>query len=187
MPAFMIRRGRGCVANRNEAGVTIEHINDLSIVSLKVSKKSLEEALRQLQLAPPLAATGEDPRCLWLGPDRWLLVSASATPDSIIASCNESLAGFLHNAVDYSAGLVAHRISGPNAQRLLASGSGVDFRSEEFPVGTCCRTNFAQVAAIVDANVPDQFDLYVDRSYAGYIKDWLCDTSRIIANAVSNS
>ena len=175
------------MANRNEGGVTIERINDLSIVSLKVSKQSLEEALQQLQLAPPLAATGKDPRCLWLGPDRWLWVSVSATPDSIIASCNKSLSGFLHNAVDYSAGLVVHRISGPNARCLLASGSGVDFRSEEFPVGTCCRTNFAQVAAIVHAHLPDQFEVYVDRSYAGYINDWLCDTSRIIANAVSNS
>lgn len=183
MPAFMIRMRSACVAENRNSGVSIERIENLSIVSLKVSGKSLESARDRLQLALPLSAAGGDPRSLWLGPDQWLLVSNSMTPDSIVGNCKETLAEILHNAVDYSAGLVVLRIIGPNAGALLATGSGIDFRPEKFPIRTCCRTRLAQVAAVIVAETPEQFDVYVDRSYATYLIDWLTDASSIAAHA----
>ena len=167
------------MVDQHNKGVSIERIEDLSIVSLKVSGKSLESARDRLQLASPLSAAGEDPRSLWLGPDRWLLVSNSTAPDSIVKHCNETLAEILHNAVDYSAGLVALRIAGPNAGQILATGSGFDFRPGKFLVGTCCRTRLAQIAAVIVAETPEQFDIYVDRSYGTYLDAWLGDASSL--------
>ncbi len=161
----------------NEA--TIERIDELSVVSLKVSRKSLDDAQQKMQLAPPLRAAGTELTSLWLGPDRWLLVSESKTADEMIRHCNESLGDVLHNAVDYSAGLAIFRIFGLYAGQILASGSGVDFRPAEFPMGTCCRTRLAQVAAVVVAKGNGQFDVYVDRSYRTYMNDWLGDASHI--------
>ena len=185
MPAFMIRTGSACVAEQHNSGVSVDRIENLSIVSLKVSSKSLESARNKLQLASPTSVTGSDLRSLWFGPDRWLLVSNAMTPDSIITNCKETLTEILHNAVDYSAGLEVLRIIGPNARQLLVSGSGIDIRPEKFPIGTCCRTRLAQIAAVIAAGTPEQFDVYVDRSYGTYLNDWLTDASSIFAHAAA--
>jgi sarcosine oxidase subunit gamma len=174
------------VADQYDSGVSVERIENLSIVSLKVSRKSLESARNRLQLALPSSAAGGDPRSLWLGPDQWLLVSNSTTPDSIIKNCKEALAEILHSAVDYSAGLTALRIVGPNAGQLLATGSGIDFRPEKFPIHTCCRTRLAQIAAVIVAEAPEQFDIYIDRSYGTYLTDWLTDASSICAHVTAS-
>lgn len=181
----MIRTGDACVPDRKSNEVNIERIENISIVSLKVSRKSSESARNRLQLASSASTAGGDPRSLWLGPDRWLLVSNSTTPDVIVRNCNESLTGILHNTVDYSAGLVVFRIVGQNASQLLASGSGVDFRPGNFPVGACCRTRLAQVAAVIVAEAPKTYDIYVDRSYENYLADWLSESVSIYCSYVN--
>ena len=161
--------------------VSIDRIGNPSIVSLRVSRKMLDGARDNLQLASPSRTSNGDPRSLWIGPDHWLLVSNSMTPASIVSNCKESLGETLYNAVDYSAGLSVLRINGANARELLATGSGLDFRAENFPIVTCSRTRFAQIAAIIVSEGPEQFDIYVDRSYGTYLNDWLADSSSISA------
>jgi sarcosine oxidase subunit gamma len=163
--------------------LSIERVEKLSIVSLKVARDSLEGARDRLRLASPLIITGADPRSLWLGPDHWLLVSNSKTADSIIGHCEETLAEVLHNAVDYSAALAVFRISGPSARQLLAAGSGIDVRPDKFPAGTCCRTFLAQIAAVIVAEDTEQFDILVDRSFGSYLNDWIADVSGVCADA----
>ena len=167
------------MAEQNNSGVNIERIDDLSIVSLKVSSKSIDSAIDGFQLAAPLSANGSDPRSLWIGPDRWLLVSSTMSADLLVKKCEEALADILQNAVDNSAGLAVFRLTGTGARDLLAAGCGIDFRDEKFPVGYCCRTQFAQIAAIIAADGPERFDIYVDRSYEKYLDDWLRDSADI--------
>ncbi len=169
------------MAEQNNSGVRIERIENLSIVSLKVSSKSLDSAIDRLQLAAPISASGSDPRSLWFGPDRWLLVSSSISADLLVKRCEEELDDVLHNAVDNSAGLAVFRLTGPGARDLLAAGCGLDFRTGKFLVGDCCRTQFAQIAAVITAEGPEQFDIYVDRSYEVYLGDWLRDSLSISA------
>ena len=171
----MIRMESACVAEQGNNNVSIDRIGNPSIVSLRVSRKMLDGARDNLQLASPSGTSDGDPRSLWIGPDHWLLVSNSMTPASIVSNCKESFGETLYNALDYSAGLSVLRISGANARELLATGSGLDFRAEEFPIGTCCRTRFAQIAAIVISEGEEQFDIYVDRSYEAYLRAWLMD------------
>jgi len=153
-------------------GVSIEQLENLSIVSLKVSRTSCDVAQERL-------ATASEPKCLWHGPDRCLLVSDSIAADSLLNKCQETLADVLHHAVDNSAGLVLFRLVGPGARDLLAAGCALDFRAGKFPVGTCCRTRLAQIAAVISAEGPEQFDIYVDRSYEAYLAAWLRDSSSI--------
>ena len=167
------------MAEQCNSGVTIERIENLSIVSLKVSRQSTNVAHERLALASPSSATESEPKCLWLGPDRWLFVSDSITADSLVKKCQETLVDVLHNAVDNSAGLAVFRIVGPGARDLLAAGCGLDFRAEKFPVGNCCRTRFAQIAAVIAAELPERFDIYVDRSYEAYLEAWLRDSLSI--------
>jgi len=175
------------VAERGNNGVSIERIENLSIVSLKVSSKSIDSARDKLQLASPISAISNDPRSLWFGPDRWLLVSSSMSAESIVKKCEETLADVLHNAVDNSAGLAVFRIVGPGARDLLAADCGLDFRPEKFPVGMCCRTRLAQIAAVIAAEGPEQFDIYVDCSYEAYLGEWLRDSLSISARAADSS
>jgi len=163
------------VAEQHDSQVSIERLEGLSIVSLKISRNSIDIARDQLA---PVSS-----KCLWFGPDQCLLVSDSITADSLINQCNESLADILHHAVDNSAGLAAFRIVGPGARDLLAAGCGIDFRTEKFPAGSCCRTQFAQVAVIIVAGGTEQFDIFVDRSFENYLGEWLRDSSSISARA----
>ncbi len=171
------------MAEQHNSQVSIERIENLSIVSLKVSSKSLESARNSLQLASPASTSNGDPRSLWFGPDRWLLVSDSKSADSMVAECEKSLADVLHNAVDYSAGLAVFRLTGTGARDLLAAGCGIDVRAEKFPVRSCCRTRFAQIAAVIAAEGSEHFDIYVDRSYEVYLGEWLRDSLNISARA----
>ncbi len=173
------------MAEQHDSGASIERIEDLSIVTLKVSSNSIEDARDRLQLASPLSASGSDPRSIWFGPDRWLLISGSLSADSMVEKCEQALVDVLHNVVDYSAGLAVFRVAGPGARNLLAAGCGIDFRPKKFPVDSCCRTRFAQIAAVIVAEGPEQFDIYVDRSYEVYLNDWLRDSLSISDLAVA--
>ena len=99
----------------------------------------------------------------------------------MVEECEKSLADVLNNAVDYSAGLAVYRLTGTGARDLLAAGCGLDFRDDKFPLGTCCRTRFAQIAAVIVAEGGEHFDIYVDRSYEKYLSDWLSDSLSISA------
>ena len=169
------------MAERHNSDVSIERVENLSIVSLRVSSKLLDDASDRFQLASPQSADGSDPRSLWIGPDRWLIVSSSMSAESLVKKCEESLGDILHNAVDNSAGLAVFRLTGTGARNLLAAGCGIDLRDEKFQVGNCCRTRFAQIAAVITADAPEQFDIYVDRSYENYLGAWLRDSLSISA------
>ncbi len=173
----MIHRESGCVADQAGKEVSIERLEKRTIVSLKVARHSLDIARERLRLAAPLCAAGDDPRSLWLGPDRWLLVSDSMTADAVIASCHEALSGVLHNALDYSAGLATLRLAGGETRQLLATGTGIDLRPVGFVPGSCCRTRLARIAAVIAADASDRFEIYVDRSYETYLTSWLEESS----------
>ena len=161
----------------------IEAAPDRSLVSLRVSRQAADDAVRRLDLAPPLRTAGEDPQSLWLGPDHWLLVGSPQSATAMIERCATGLAGLLHNAVDQSAAYRVLRIEGRGAREVLASGSGLDFREQSFSKGGCRPTRLAQIAAVIVAAGPEAFELYVDRAYAKYLRDWLEDSLAIAYDA----
>ena len=164
--------------------IEIEQTADRPLVSLRVARSAAADAVRRLQLAPPLGAAGEDPQSLWLGPDHWLLASRRQTASNMIERCEADLAGVLHNAVDQSAAFSVLRVAGRDVRDVLASGAALDFRESAFPPGGCRPTRFAQVAAAIVATGTDEFEIYVDRGYGKYLRDWLEDTARIAERAV---
>ena len=97
----------------------------------------------------------------------------------MIDRCNQTLDGITHNAVDYSSGLVVTRVIGPEASQILATGTSIDLRPGKFPVGSCCRTRLGQVAAVIVAEAPEIYGIYIDRSFETYVADWLAESSSI--------
>ncbi|MCY4563939.1 MAG: hypothetical protein OXE40_05575 [Gammaproteobacteria bacterium] len=163
--------------------IRIERAPERALVSLRVSRQAASNAARRLHLAPPLRTAGEDPQSLWLGPDHWLLASPQQTASALIERCETGLGGLLHNAVDLSAAFTVLRLAGGEVRDVLASGAGLDFRGASFPQGGCRPTRFAQVATVIVATGTDEFELYVDRGYDRYLRDWLEDAALIAARA----
>lgn len=167
--------------------IRIGKATDRSVVSLKVSRAAADEAGKRLDLAPPLSSVGEEPQSLWLGPNHWLLVGRQLSAAALIERCRAGLAGLLHNAVDQSAAYAVLRIEGRGAGEVLASGSGLDFRQRHFPLHGCRPTRLAQVPAIVVAIGAEAFELYVDRGYGHYLRDWLEGSLAIAKRAAGHT
>lgn len=163
--------------------IRIERAADRALVSLRVARGAAADAVRRLHLAPPLSAVGDDPQSLWLGPDHWLLASRRQPASAMIERCETELAGVLHNAVDQSAAFSVLRVAGRDVRDVLAAGAALDFRASGFPAGGCRPTRFAQVAVAIVATGTDEFELYVDRGYGKYLRDWLEDTADIAERA----
>ena len=164
--------------------IQIGHAADCALVSLRVARGAAADAVHRLHLAPPLSAVGDDPQSLWLGPDHWLLASRRQTASALIERCEAELADVLHHAVDQSAAFAVLRVAGGDVRDVLAAGAALDFRQAGFPPGGCRPTRFAQVAAVIVATGTDAFEIYVDRGYGRYLRDWLEDTAGIAARAV---
>ena len=167
----------------NRLDMRIAQAAHRTLVSLRVGRRQAEEASRRLHLALPLCAVGEDPQSLWLGPDHWMLASAREAASDMIEHCAATLAGVLHNAVDQSAAFSVLRVAGEGVRDVLASGAALDFRASSFPPGACRPTRFAQVAVVIVGTGPDEFEIYVDRGYGKYLRDWLEDAVLIAERA----
>ncbi len=157
-----------------QAAFELHQISDRSMVRLRVRPAGADAAGRALQL--PLQALrwlGEDPTAHWLGPDQWLFTSDTAPAKDIISHIDSALSNQLYAATDMSSAIVCFALSGPAARTILAMGCGVDMHKSEFRTGQCVRTHFANVALFIVAVENDHFNLYLDRSFARYLRDWL--------------
>ena len=114
-----------------------------------------------------------------LGPAEWLMVVA---PGSLGSTATRDLEHALSlqgvAVVDASHGLAGFALLGPAARELLSMGCGVDFHPAKFPAGRCVRTRLAQVpVVIVHPDHATGYELYVARSHADYLLDWLGDAA----------
>ena len=154
-------------------GFELKQIDDRSIVRLRVRPHGADAAGQALHLPAALRWQGDDPTAYWLGPDRWLLSSDSKPAKDLIDQINSTLAGQLHAATDLSSSYVCLALSGPAARTILAMGCGIDLHASVFTTGQCVSTHFANILLFIVAVKGNHFDLYLDRSYARYLCDWL--------------
>lgn len=157
-----------------QPGFDLRQIDGRSIVRLRVRPRGADAAEKALQL-PQEAFHSQhgDPMAYWIGPDQWLLTSENKPVAEILEHLGGALAGQLYAATNMSSGYACFAISGPAARTVLAMGCGVDMHETAFTTGRCVRTRFAQVPLFIVATGNSDFDLYVDRSYANYLQDWL--------------
>lgn len=163
-----------------------EQCADRTMVMLKVTLGAAAEAAARLHLAPPLLRSRGEVESYWYGPDCWILASDDQAANDLVEICNDALDDVLHSAVDCTSALTIFRLSGSDARDVLASGTGIDLRSNKFKADSCYRTRLAGVTAFIVANGEDKFELMIDRSYAGYLKEWLSDTQSIVKIAAAS-
>jgi heterotetrameric sarcosine oxidase gamma subunit len=147
------------------------------------SDAALQEALMseiELQLPPPQRAIirGEY-SLLWLTPSEWLLELPTGAIESLQSPLTRRLAMSLAVVTDVSDAFACYQINGVRATEFLASGCGLDFRTQSFSTGRVARTLLADVPAIIwKTGEPQRFRCLVDRSFAAHLQDWLTDVSR---------
>jgi sarcosine oxidase, subunit gamma len=160
-------------------GFDLKQINGRSIVHLRVRPEGANAAGEALRLPlHSLRWLGDDPVACWLSPDQWLITSDTKPAQDILVDISRTLEDQLHAATDMSSGYACFALSGPAARMLLAMGCGIDMHAAAFRTGQCVRTHFALVLLLIVAVGDHQFELYLDRSLARYLGDWLVEAGK---------
>ena len=154
-------------------GFELNQIDGRSMVRLRVRPSGADTAGKALELPQQaLLWTFGDPAAHWLGPAHWLLTSDTKPAKNIISHIERTLSGQLYAATDMSSSNVCFTLRGPAARTVLAMGCGIDMHKSAFATGQCIHTHFANVLLFIVVTEDNNFDLYVDRSHARYLRDW---------------
>lgn len=110
---------------------------------------------------------------LCLGPDR-LLAIAPHDADGLAPAFAAAGAA----VTDVSHGYKGMRVAGPAAREVLSALSPLDLRPRSLAADRCAQTGLRTVPAILHLRADgESFDLYVMRSYAASVWDWLADAA----------
>jgi heterotetrameric sarcosine oxidase gamma subunit len=125
-----------------------------------------------LPLTPGKSRTRAGHVALWLGPDQWLIAASAASAALLV----QTLDGVAASAVDVSDLRAAFELAGPRAEDVLRKGCAIDLHPRAFAPGDCALTSFARVrVALRQSDGRHTYQLFVERSYALYLWDWLTD------------
>jgi sarcosine oxidase subunit gamma len=119
-----------------------------------------------------------DRAALWLGPDEQLLLAAAGEAEQLAGQLRAALAGIPHSLVEVSQRQVALSVSGPRAADVIASGCPLDLDAAAFPVGMCTRTLLAKAEVVLWRRSAEEYHLEVQRSFSGYVLEWLREAER---------
>jgi sarcosine oxidase subunit gamma len=148
---------------------------------------AIKQALNlDLPTTPRTSAAWGDVQALWLSIDQWLILCPRARTGETLNKLRQALAGIHSFVVDVSDMRTIIRLEGDSARSVLLKGSSLDLLSSDYGAGTVRRLRFAEIAALIHivSEKPDAIDLYVFRSYANYVWDWLLANGRRTAEVM---
>lgn len=115
---------------------------------------------------------------LWLGPDEWLVVDRPDRAEDIVGSLRRALAGMRHSVTDVSAARSAIEIGGADARMVLAKGCPLDVHAGVLSPPRTAQTPLAKARVIIQCcDAAPRFRLFVARSFAAYLTEWLVDAA----------
>ena len=132
-----------------------------------------------LPLQPNRVAVMRAVRTLWLGPDEWLITASDGAAPELLSWIRRAAADRRGEVTDLSASRIVIEIAGREARTLLEKGCGLDLHPRAFTVGCCAQTLFATLPVIIDqTNAAPSYRLFVRRSAARWLVDWLIDAAQ---------
>jgi len=168
-------------------------IDDRAHLSLCVFRASPDDDILQATVAgvlggaQPLNANmfSEAPhvRAMWLGPDEWMLASASWLPRDIEANLREALGAQSYSIVDVTSGYTSVRLSGRKVPLVLSRGCPLDLSSETFMAGRCAQSVYFKSPLIIASHGGAVYDLILRRSFAEYSMLMMLDALKPIQQA----
>ena len=135
---------------------------------------------------PCTISSNEKITCMWLGPNEWLLVSN----DIITKNSNDyELEKVLFNDISKkNLGAVTNvsdqytiiNLTGSNILEILSKGCPFDFNSVSFTNNKVVQTILNHIDVTIHKISENNINLYVRRSFAKHLWDWLRDSSNLI-------
>jgi sarcosine oxidase subunit gamma len=122
---------------------------------------------------------------LWLGPDEWLLVSNDEIAKEtniyeleqvLFDGISKKNLGAVTNVTDY---FTIFSLSGSNIFEVLSKGCPYDFDSENFSVNKVVQTILNHIDVTIHRKSKNDIDLYVRRSFADHLWNWLKDSANL--------
>lgn len=173
-PAIWPEPGVGATS----AGVILTLHHGLTVLRLcaPLDTATFVVALAKTGLALPTVACRSDPwdegMAFWVGPGEWWLVGADGTLTE--AAVRARLPIPPRAIVDLSHGRAVVRVGGTHAADIIAKGCPLDLDPAAFPAGGCPQSVLAGVNLLLHRVPADTgFDLYIPRSYARHVWEWL--------------
>lgn len=123
---------------------------------------------------PYRGAAQGDSRLYRLSRDQYWWVAA--TSDAMIRLSRE-LPSSAGTVTALSASRVRFRITGPAVRDLLAKGIALDLHPSVFPQGHCAQTGLHHTGVFLERVGDDRYEMYVQRTYAVSIWEWLIDAA----------
>jgi len=123
---------------------------------------------------------------LWLGPNEWLLVSNDEIPKEtntyeleqvLFDNISKTNLGAITNVTDH---FTIFSLSGSNIFEVLSKGCPFNFSSDDFGDNKVVQTILNHVDVTIHRRSENDVDLYVRRSFAGYLWDWLKDSAKLV-------
>jgi sarcosine oxidase, subunit gamma len=161
-------------------GIAVEPFVAMADVRIGVSGPEVTAALGPgLPAAPSSWVQTDSGRAIWLGPDEWLLTSATERPEQLAGRIREATLPFGGVVVDVSAQRITLRLTGSRARDVLAKGCSIDLHPRSFGRGSSAQTTLGQagVVLLALAESGDDYAILVRSSFAGYLADWLADAA----------
>lgn len=124
---------------------------------------------------PNIASVSAANLALWVGPERWLIVSTGGPDAGLEKMLRTALGSGDAAVIDLAQGRTVIRVSGPRTRDLLAKGTGIDLDPRVFPAGACAQTLLGHIGALLHAVQVDAIDVYVARSFAVTFWEWLTE------------
>jgi len=126
------------------------------------------------ELPGPLESrTREQQSLLWLAPGEWLLIVPATDVLSMEARLSTELRTTFAAVTDLSDAFASFELTGKRGAEVLMTGCSLDLHTEAFGSGRVARTVLAGVAAIVWRAQMERFRVFVDRSFAEHLEQWL--------------
>jgi sarcosine oxidase subunit gamma len=169
----------------SETTLTLQRLTDIGYLNLRgaaASEEFLAAVSKVTALALPVipntvvSATND---IYWLGPDEWLLLGDNEDVSRLSMALTSAVSA-MHAAVnDLSGAYVTYRLSGDNAQLLLAKGCTIDLEGSAFGYGACAQTSLGK-ANVILRPLQDKrgYDVIVRRSFSDYVWQWLLRAGR---------
>jgi heterotetrameric sarcosine oxidase gamma subunit len=131
----------------------------------------------------PNSVAGDDPWLLWRGPGDWLAYSLARPAAEFERALRALLpvpgAAALY-ATDLTSGLALVEVAGPLAIELLLRDCGLDLEGGAVPPGGCATGALAQLTVTLHRPSAESWRLFVDRSAARHLWEWLVDSAGLL-------
>lgn len=128
--------------------------------------------------AAPNSVVGDDPWIFWKAPGDWLACSTRHTAAELTAQLSRGGDAAPLVTTDVSAAYTVLEIGGPELLEILSRDCTLDLEGGAIAPGGCAQTVIAQVPVLLHRLATGaRWRLFVDRSLADYLRDWLIDSA----------